>query len=59
MQIRDINEIIGEIDKLVTNVETWAAPGVPSSFFCILHKLMSMNLNGISIIFYKYCNFRL
>lgn len=44
--MRDINDIIAEIDKLVTNVETWAGPGVPSSYFCILYKLMTMNLTG-------------
>ncbi|CAK69597.1 unnamed protein product (macronuclear) [Paramecium tetraurelia] len=45
LQIRDINDIVTETDKIVTSVGTWAGPGVPSSFFCILHKLMSMNLN--------------
>ncbi|CAD8103832.1 unnamed protein product [Paramecium sonneborni] len=45
LQIRDINDIIAETDKIVTSVGTWAGPGVPSSFFCILHKLMSMNIN--------------
>ena len=49
MQMRDLNVMISEMERSVTNAETWAigAQAVPSSFFCCLHKLMSMNLNGI------------
>jgi len=47
--MRDLNDMISEMERSVTNAETWAigAQAVPSSMFCCLHKLMSMNLNGI------------
>ncbi|KAM3137130.1 hypothetical protein pb186bvf_010676, partial [Paramecium bursaria] len=46
-QIRTFFDLIYEVEKSVTNVETWAigGQGVPSQMFCCLYRFMNMGLS--------------
>lgn len=47
MVVRQYHDVLAEIERACNNAEPWAigGQGVPSTLFCCLYKLMTINLS--------------